>query len=240
LNNVPSGWDRIGLGIAVFAATAFTLAMGFAGVRAIVREHSFQRHRAEAAGDVFQREIAKVVRGGGRRGKHPSERWRPEISVGFTVNGVRYVSKYVDRLGTVGSHEWADEVAARYPVGKHVTVYFNSVDPEDACLDPTTQIGTYTSIYAACFTTLVGGLFSVGFRTKQFHPLRWVGGAWIVVALATGVHYLILTGFRPTLHAVGFLAFGCIVGMLLVIYGPAVGRSLERYDWKKRRRRLYA
>lgn len=77
-------------------------------------------------------------------GTRSGRRYNPEIRFEFTVDGKPYTGDRVSfRDDHYGKREPAAEIAARYPVGSTVTVYYPPENPAEAVLEPTYDWSTY-------------------------------------------------------------------------------------------------
>ncbi|RMG98831.1 MAG: DUF3592 domain-containing protein [Chloroflexi bacterium] len=79
-----------------------------------------------------------------------------DVSYSYVVDDHRYVSDTVS-FGEYGSSDrsHAEEVVARYPVGKRVTVYYNPELPETAVLEPGVTWSSYFPLaMGLCFLSV--------------------------------------------------------------------------------------
>jgi hypothetical protein len=70
--------------------------------------------------------------------------YRPEVAYEYLVNDRSYES-YTIKFGenSYGNRREAEEIAARYPVGQSVPVYYDPADPERSVLEPGVSLGSY-------------------------------------------------------------------------------------------------
>ena len=60
--------------------------------------------------------------------------YRPLVTYEYQVGGQRYVSWRYDLTETAGPEAWANEIAARFPAGSTMTVFYNPRQPERSVL----------------------------------------------------------------------------------------------------------
>jgi hypothetical protein len=82
--------------------------------------------------------------------------YQPQIDYSYTVNDQRYSGDRVNfGQNSYSSRRGAEEVAARYPVGQSVAVYYDPVEPDSAVLEPGVSSGSYIVIsIGACFVLI--------------------------------------------------------------------------------------
>ena len=104
--------------------------MALAGVRLTLLAWSMRRWPA-AQGEVRSSDALRFQSVGAGQGA----RYRPEILYAFSVGGKEYtgVRRTLLAWQTSGSQS-AEEVVARYPVGKKVTVYYDPRNPRESIL----------------------------------------------------------------------------------------------------------
>jgi hypothetical protein len=70
--------------------------------------------------------------------------YRPNIVYGYDVGGVHYRGDKVSYSGYgTSSADVAKQVAARYPIGRALTVHYNPQNPSESAIDPSTPLGLY-------------------------------------------------------------------------------------------------
>lgn len=81
--------------------------------------------------------------------------YRPEIQFEYQVAGRSYAGQRVHALRerAISRRRYADDVVARYPVGREVQVYYDPANPRDAALER-----TGTTAWALGMMLLGGGL----------------------------------------------------------------------------------
>ena len=73
-----------------------------------------------------------------------AESYSPEVTYRYQINDVLYENNTI-KFGenAYGSRRRAEQIAATYPVGKGVTVYFNPDQPDRSVLEPGVSGGSY-------------------------------------------------------------------------------------------------
>jgi Protein of unknown function (DUF3592) len=105
-------------------------------------------------------------------GRGGSQNYWPAITYDYTVTGRLYRSATII-FGQDGpaTHAYAQEKVQFYPVGKPVTVSYNPLHPQDACLEPGKLIG---QTYLAVGIGAIFCLCSIYGCTRPFkRPVRW-------------------------------------------------------------------
>ena len=85
-----------------------------------------------------------------------AEGWFPKVSYSYSVGGKEYISDKVEfvSMGDGNTNYFAQQVIRRYPVGKRVKVYYNSLDPAVAVLEPGIPDNHYFFYLILTVTTL--------------------------------------------------------------------------------------
>ena len=96
---------------------------------------------------------------------HTSERVSPVIEYIYTVGKRAYRRHRVD-MGII-SMRGADDVVASYPIGKHVTVFYNPKNLFEATL-------SQRAPFFATYGLLLLGLFCMGFSGLMFYGFSFI------------------------------------------------------------------
>jgi hypothetical protein len=87
--------------------------------------------------------------------------YRAEISYRYTVNGTEFVASR-PRFGSRISLSWsapAVRMTRKYPVGSHVTVFYDSEDPGEAVLEPGVTTFVWMSLAGGVMFLVLGVAF---------------------------------------------------------------------------------
>ena len=82
--------------------------------------------------------------------------YSPEVNYTFQVNEQSYVNSRI-KFGenSYSSRRKAEEIAAAYPTGQGVTVYYEPEDPRNAVLEPGVSGGSYIVLGIGIFFVLI-------------------------------------------------------------------------------------
>ena len=108
----------------------------FKGVKLLVRTGK-TKNWPTTSGRINETNIA--VRHTSRRSNgntYHSTRYEPMVNYEYQVGGVTYSGVKIQEIGRSYGKSKADEIAANYPVGGLVTVYYDPESPGDAVLVP--------------------------------------------------------------------------------------------------------
>ncbi len=85
--------------------------------------------------------------------------YSPAVTYTYTVMGQRYEGRHIWAQGAPGSNSRrkAERIAARYPEGSQVTVYYNPENPADAVLEQGNASGTWVLLVVG-ITFVIGSL----------------------------------------------------------------------------------
>lgn len=108
--------------------------------------------------------------------EHPDDEgattYTPAVEYEFVVEGVTFTGNQI-AFG-YDSFTWSRDVAVKtlraYPVGAHVTVYYNPFRPRDCAIEPKTSFYAMATVVAGVWTILAGIAISyyVHFLGKLF------------------------------------------------------------------------
>lgn len=82
--------------------------------------------------------------------------YSPEITYSYAVNNLGYVNNTI-KFGenSYGSRSKAEKIAAGYPIGRNVTVYYDPEKPDRSVLEPGVTAGSYIVISIGVFFILI-------------------------------------------------------------------------------------
>ena len=85
-----------------------------------------------------------------------ADSYSPEVTFRYTVNNVDQTNKTI-KFGenSYSSRKKAEGIAAGYPVGKNVTVYYDPEKPDRSVLEPGVSAGSYIVIGIGVFFILI-------------------------------------------------------------------------------------
>jgi hypothetical protein len=102
-------------------------------------------------GRILRSEVTRSTDGDG------DDSYSPEVTYRYVVDGQSYES-YTIKFGenAYGNRNTAEAIAARYPDGSRVTVYYDPADPERAVLEPGVSAGSYIVFSIGAIFLVVG------------------------------------------------------------------------------------
>jgi hypothetical protein len=122
-------------------------------------------------GQVIESEVKKetTTRKVSDGRKRTTTSFRANVIYRYEVNGTSYISKQITSLDySFGDSAQAREITAKYPKGKTVTVFYNTLDPEQAFLEPGISKGSYILMGAGAVCLVLGLLAgATAFRGKK-------------------------------------------------------------------------
>jgi hypothetical protein len=86
-----------------------------------------------------------------------SDSYSPKVTYEYQVDEVRYENDTISfGQNAYGSRRKAEGIAAGYPAGSHVTVYYEPGDPSNAVLEPGADAGSFIVLAIGALFTLIG------------------------------------------------------------------------------------
>ena len=146
-------WARHAVFALFLFATSFVEWMMIQNLRTSLRSNSWPT----VEGKVLKSEVAEDT----SRGQPV---YSADVEYDYAVRGTAYHGAIV-RVGnmTTKSRKDAEEIVARFPAGKPVTVHYDQADPSACCLIP----GTHWTHYLVVVTPVLFWIMSVGY----FHQM---------------------------------------------------------------------
>lgn len=86
--------------------------------------------------------------------------YSPQVNYVYTVGGVKHQGDRINYLTVSSSHNPAQEIVNRFPVGKPVTVYYSSADPAESVLVRGLDgMGLFMGIFLLPFNVIGAGVW---------------------------------------------------------------------------------
>jgi hypothetical protein len=127
------------------------------------RERSASAHRPSVTGKITQSGVVTEISSDtDDRGQERSqESYRADIRFAYRVGGREFNSSHWNWGWTAlhSDRSRAEAVAARYPSGKEMTVYYDAAEPGTAVLDPANKVGVAAPPWVGAICLLSGAVF---------------------------------------------------------------------------------